>query len=149
MIPSFRLALSRPVFVRACACTRPLSARSDLDIDIEVTWTTRGGYHMTRRSLCVLSTTVYSPGLALYTANLISPISTALRRPHDAIYTGLLLFPRHACHTYIHDLPCCHHHRRQGNISRGRARRFRGVEYIVRRAAHLRRSRARSNDVPL
>jgi len=66
-----------------------LFPRADLDIDIDsrVTWTARG-YHMTRWSLCVLSTTVYSPGLPLYTANLISPISTALRRPHDAIYTG-------------------------------------------------------------
>lgn len=64
-----------------------LSPRPDLDIDSRVTWTTRG-YHMTRWSLCVLSTTVYSPVLPLYTANLISPISTALRRPHDAIYTG-------------------------------------------------------------
>ena len=49
---------------------------------------------------------------ALYSVNLISPISTALRRPHDAIYTERSLPP-----------PCvCVYHRR--NISTGRARRF-------------------------
>lgn len=59
---------------------------------------------MTRRSLCVLSTTVYSTGLVLYTANLISPISTALRRPHDAIYTGRPspLSPSRLPHIYTH-----------------------------------------------
>lgn len=89
-----------PAFYRSAR----LFPRADLDIDIDsrVTWTTRG-YHMTRWSLCILSTTVYSPGLPLYTANLISPISTALRRPHDAIYTGRptpssLILP--STHTY-------------------------------------------------
>lgn len=63
-------------------------------------------------SLCVLVAAEYRPGcsLSLYSANLISPISTALRRPHDAIYTEQSLLRR----VY------------QGNISGGRARRFRG-----------------------
>lgn len=91
----------------------------------------RGGYHMTRWSLCVVSTTVYSPGLPIYTVNLISPISTALRRPHDAIYTGRAPLLLSRTHTPA-GLPSSLDHRR-GNISRGRARRFRGVEYIARR----------------
>lgn len=43
--------------------------------------------HASAVSLCVHQWAGSIARLALYSANLISPISTALRRPHDAIYT--------------------------------------------------------------
>lgn len=70
------------------------SARSDPEcIDIEVT-----PNHMPVRSLFVCIGGAGTARLALYSVNLISPISTALRRPHDAIYTEQ---PLPACSTVI------------------------------------------------
>lgn len=79
---------SGPWYPAASFCCPLVSFRAPTSTSTVGLHGPRRGYHMTRWSLCVLSTTVYSPVLPLYTANLISPISTALRRPHDAIYTG-------------------------------------------------------------